>query len=72
MEPVSLSEAERADQPLNMGEEFVMLLYMLFADSEVYKPDEYFHPPPKNFLTRTCGTNVQHPSCRGVEFQTSS
>jgi hypothetical protein len=72
MEMVCLSETERADQSLNMGEEFMMLLYMLFADSEIYKSAESFHPPPKNFLTRTCWTDVQRLSCRGVGFQTSS
>ncbi len=70
METSCLSETERLDASFNMREEIVMLFYMLLADSETYGRDESFHSSPKCFLTCTCWTGVQVPSCRGVEFQT--
>ncbi len=71
METVCLYETERSDRSFNMGEEFMMLFYMLLADSETCRRDKAFHPSPKIFLTKTCWTDVQPPSCRGIEFQTT-
>jgi hypothetical protein len=69
METLCLSETEASGESFSFGEELVVLFFMLLAD-ESRRPSNGLHQPPNSFLIRTSWTDIQHPSNRGVGFQT--
>ena len=70
MERGRLSETEPLEQSLKLGEELLVLFFMVLSNTESHGQGEAFGPLGKIFFATPSWTEFHRPCCLGFEFQT--